>query len=172
MPEPMVIVDYDPRWPVSFERERQKIMAALAGKAVAIEHIGSTAVPGLGAKPIIDILAGVASASDFDASTHALLSIGYTYDPYPQFPERRFFRDGPMGAGPHHLHMTEYMSDFWQEKVLYRDWLRFHPQDAQAYLALKKTLAARFGQDRDKYELYTDGKNGFIQAVLARARSR
>jgi GrpB-like predicted nucleotidyltransferase (UPF0157 family) len=168
----MVIVDYDTRWPALFERERQKIMAALAGKAKAIEHIGSTAVPGLGAKPIIDILAGVAAASDFDASTRALQSIGYTHDPYPQFPERRFLRDGPMGAGPHHLHMTEYMSDFWQKNVLFRDWLRSHRQDAQAYLSLKKTLAARFGQDRDQYERYTDGKNDFIQAVLARARSR
>ncbi len=172
MPEPMVIVDYDARWPVSFEREHRRIMAALPHTIVALEHIGSTAVPGLGAKPIVDILAGVAAASDFDASTHALQSIGYAYDPYPQFPERRFLRDGPMGVGPHHVHMTEYMSDFWQEKVLFRDWLRSQTQDAQAYLSLKRTLAARFGQDRDKYERYTDGKNDFIQAALARARSR
>jgi GrpB-like predicted nucleotidyltransferase (UPF0157 family) len=144
-------------------------MAALAGKAKAIEHIGSTAVPGLGAKPIIDILAGVAFASDFDASTRALQSIGYIYDAYPQFPERRFFRDGAMGAGPHHVHLTEFKSDFWQEKVLLRDWLRSHPEDAQQYLALKQALAQKFGQDRDKYERYTEGKTAFIRAVLAKA---
>ena len=167
IPEPIVIVDYDSRWPAMYERERREIKRALGGKAVAVEHIGSTAVPGLGAKPIIDILAGVGRASDLDACTQPLESIGYTYDPYPQFPERRFFRDGPMGAGPPHLHLTQFRSDFWQEKVLFRDWLRFHPRDAQEYFALKKALADKFGQDREKYERYTDGKNSFIKAVLA-----
>lgn len=168
MPEPIVIVDDDPLWPHKFERAR--FSGALPGLAVSIEHIGSTAVPGLSAKPIIDILAGVHSRNEFNECTRILKSIGYMYEPYPQFPERRFFRDGTIGAGPHHLHLTEVASDFWRDKVTFRDWLRTHPEDAHEYLVLKQDLARTFGADREKYERYTEGKSEFISSVLANAR--
>lgn len=167
---PIVIVEYDPRWPAMFERERERIRGALGVRSLAIEHIGSTAVPGLAAKPIIDILVGVRQASDLDGCIGPLTTIGYTYDPFPEFPERRFFRDGQMGAGPHHVHCTRYGSDFWEDKLLFRDWLRAHPEAARDYLRLKLDLAERFGQDRERYERYTAGKNAFIQAALLEAR--
>lgn len=170
MPIPIAIVDYDPNWPRMFEHERRRILLALDDLVVGVEHIGSTAVPGLAAKPIIDILAGVRNADDLDAAVGQLTSIGYAYDPFPQFPDRRFLRDGSMGVGPHHMHLTAYGSDFWTEKILFRDWLRTHPQTARKYLALKSDLAARYGGDRERYERYTDGKNAFIGQVLTLAR--
>ena len=76
-----------------------------------------------------------------------------------------------MGAGRHHLHLTEFENDFWRDKVLFRDWLRTHPDDAEEYLVLKKALAEQFGDDREKYERYTVGKSAFIEAILTRART-
>lgn len=170
MPQPIVIVDYDTQWPLMFARESAGIRAALGESVVAIEHIGSTAVTGLGAKPIIDIMVGLMRMDDADKCVAPLEAIGYTYDPYPEFSERRFFRDGPMGAGPHHLHMTQHGSEFWQENILFRDWLRTHSEDADKYLKLKRTLAAKYGEDRERYERFTAGKDAFISAIIADTR--
>ena len=76
-----------------------------------------------------------------------------------------------MGAASHHLHMTEFESDFWQDKILFRDFLRAHPEVAREYGQLKKELAAEHGADRDKYEDYTEAKSGFIESVVTRARA-
>lgn len=169
-PAPIVIVQYDPRWPAMFERESERIQAALGDRALAIQHIGSTAVAGLAAKPIIDILVGVRHTADLDGCIGPLTRFGYIYDTFPEFPDRRFFRDGPMGAGPHHVHCARYRSDFWEDKVLFRDWLRTGPEAANEYLMLKLDLAGRFGQDRESHERYTDGKNAFIHGALVEAR--
>ena len=170
MPEPIIIVDYKREWPKEYAREAARILGAIGNKALRVEHIGSTAVPGLGAKPIIDIMLAVGVISDAHECIAPLQSIGYEYTPYPDFPERLFFRDGPMGAGPHHLHATEIRSGFWEEKLLFRDFLRAHAEVAQEYFLLKRRLAKRHGADRDKYEPYTEAKTSFIESVLARAR--
>lgn len=171
MPEPIIIVDYNPEWPREYETTATRILGAIGDKVVAIEHIGSTAVPALGAKPIIDILVAVVVISDAHKCITPLQSIGFEYTPYPDFPERLFFRDGPMGDGPHHLHMTEFMGSFWEEKLLFRDFLRAHAEVAQEYFLLKKLLVTRYGADREKYEPYTEAKTSFIESVLARARA-
>ena len=135
-----------------------------------MEHIGSTAVPGLPAKPIIDMMVAVRRMSDSLECVEPLKSLGYEYFFYPEFPERCFFRDGPMGDGPHHLHMTESTSDFWREKLLFRDYLRTDAVAAGEYGELKKTWAERLGGDRERYEAYTDAKTPFVRSILARAR--
>jgi len=171
MPQPIVIVEHDPRWPENYEDERTRILSVIGHKIVAIEHIGSTAVPGLGAKPIIDIMVAVHRISDSQECIEPLQDLGYKYHYYPEFPDRCVFVDGSMGVGPHHLHMTELMSDFWTEKLLFRDYLRTHPEIAEEYYRLKKEWAARYGADRDKYEAYTEAKTPFIQSVLVKART-
>ena len=171
MPKPIIIVDYKPEWPAEFEKERARILGAIGDKLLAVEHIGSTAVPGLGAKPIIDIMIAVdVIANGYDYIT-PLRSLGYDHISYPDFPERLFFRIGQMGEGPHHLHMTEFTSSFWEEKLLFRDFLRAHAEVAQEYVLLKKRLAKSYGADREKYESYTEAKTVFIESVLARARA-
>lgn len=171
MPEPIIITEYNLEWPHMYEEEKARILGVIRQKVVAIEHIGSTAVPNLGAKPIIDIMAAVQRMSDSLECIEPLQTLGYEYYFYTEFPERCVFLDGSVGAGPHHLHMTEFMSDFWIEKLLFRDYLRAHPEVAREYLRLKKEWAAKYGADRDKYEAYTEAKTPFIESVLGRARS-
>jgi GrpB-like predicted nucleotidyltransferase (UPF0157 family) len=154
-----------------YEEEKTRIFSAIGHKVVAIEHIGSTAVPGLGAKPIIDIMVAVRRMPDSLECIESLQALGYEYYYYPEFPERCVFLDGSVGAGPHHLHMTEFQSDFWTTKLLFRDYLRSHPEIAEEYFQLKKEWAEKYGIDRDKYEDYTEAKTPFIESVLAKARA-
>jgi GrpB-like predicted nucleotidyltransferase (UPF0157 family) len=170
---PLVIVDYDTRWPKIYEIERARILKAIGSKVVSIEHVGSTAVPGLGAKPTIDILVGVRSLSDAEECIEPLRKIGYEYVPEyeAEIAERRYFRKGPSEVPNRHfhLHMVERISNFWQRHILFRDYLRTHPETAQQYYRLKKELAAKHGSNR---EAYTEAKTSFIESVVAKADSK
>ena len=170
MKHPVIIVAYNPRWPALYEEEKSRILGLIGDKVVAIEHVGSTAVPGLGAKPIIDITIAVHRLADAEECIELLLTIGYEYKPPDRvgIPERRFFDKGPPGASTYHIHMVELTSDFWERHLLFRDFLRAHPEVAEQYYELKKGLAAKYGEDR---EGYTEGKTSFIEGVVARARA-
>jgi GrpB-like predicted nucleotidyltransferase (UPF0157 family) len=170
VPTPVVIVEYDARWPTLYERERELMLGATGDLIVAVEHIGSTAVPNLGGKRIIDIMAGVRCLEDAERCIEPLAGIGYEYVPeYNELiPERRYFHKGPPERRTFHLHMTEHLGEFWAKHLLFRNWLRTHPEDALDYFRLKKELADRFGRDR---EGYTEAKTGFIESIVARARS-
>jgi GrpB-like predicted nucleotidyltransferase (UPF0157 family)/protein associated with RNAse G/E len=164
------IVDYDPRWPAIYAKERDRILGVVADKVVAIEHVGSTAVLGLGAKPIIDIMIAVRRLSRAEQCIKPLRSIGYEYVPEheKELPERRYFRKGPHGVRNRHfhLHMVEHNGDFWRQHLLFRDYLRSHPDVAQKYCRLKKELAERHASDS---EAYTRAKASFIESVLEKA---
>jgi len=162
----VVIVPYDPRWPAMFANERERILTATGGVVLAVEHVGSTAVPGLAAKPIIDILAGVRHLDDAAETFQPLLALGYAYVPEyeTEIPDRRYFHKGPPAARSHHLHMAEFGGGFWRRHLAFRDALRSDPVLAARYAALKRDLAARFGRDRRGY---TEAKTEFIESVLA-----
>jgi len=168
---PVKMANYDPNWPKLFEKEKNLILGAIGHVIVRTEHIGSTAVPGLGAKPIVDILVAVNHLSDAKTCIEPLKRIGYKYKPRLEadIPERRFFGKGaPPKEQHYHLHMVELMSDFWERHLLFRDYLRTHPEAAQEYQKLKKQLAAKYGRNR---EGYTDAKTPFIESVVAKARA-
>ncbi len=170
MSRPVKIADYDPNWPKLFEKEKKLILGAVGNIVVGIEHIGSTAVPNLRAKPIIDILVAVNHLSDANNCIEPLQMIGYEYHPghEAQIPERRFFgKGGPLKEQHYHLHMVELTSDFWKRHLLFRDYLRAHPEVAQEYQKLKKQLALEYGRNR---EGYTEAKAPFIESIVARAR--
>jgi GrpB-like predicted nucleotidyltransferase (UPF0157 family) len=169
VPAPVIIVEYDPQWPGLYEEERDRILAVAGDWIVAIEHVGSTAVPGLGGKSIIDIMPAVQRLADAERNIEPLASIGYEYVPEYNdiLPERRYFHKGPPEARTFHLHVVERTSEFWERHLLFRDFLRGHPAEAQEYYLLKKRLAAEFGRDR---EGYTDAKTAFIEGIVARAR--
>jgi GrpB-like predicted nucleotidyltransferase (UPF0157 family) len=169
MPDPVIIVSYDPRWPPMYEEEKALIVGAMGRWLAAIEHIGSTSVPGLGAKPIIDIMVGVRSLDDAQYCIEPLAAVGYVYKPqYEQeMPERRYFNKGPQD-NHRHLHMVELGGEFWQRQLLFRNYLRAHPEAAQAYEALKRDLAAHYGQDR---EGYTEAKTEFIRSIGEKAQA-
>lgn len=169
MSRPVRIVDYDPRWSVLFEKERRQIEEVIEHNVVRIEHIGSTAVHGLGAKPIIDIMVSVNRLSDAEKCIEPLESIGYEYVPEYEvsIPERRYFHKGhPPKEQHYHLHMVELTSDFWRKHLLFRDFLRTHPKVAQEYYELKKRLAVEYGSNR---EGYTNTKTSFIESVITEA---
>ena len=159
------IAPYDSGWPGRFQVERARVMAALGDLAVDIEHSGSTAVPGMAAKPIIDILVGVADFKEAPETVSPLEGIGYTY-----FGELKpgwlFFRtDHPHDR---HLHVVERGGINWWSQLAFRDALRADPNLVTDYERVKTDLAARFAENRAGY---TEGKTEFVNSVLDRVRS-
>lgn len=166
---PIVIARYDPGWVASYEAARDEIVAALGAQIEAIEHVGSTAVPGLAAKPVIDIQAGVADWDEAKATVEPLVALGWVYRGEYGIPRRHdFVRSDGDGLRTHHLHMLELTSGEWQAQLLFRDYLRSHPEVAADYAALKRVLAARHGEDRDSY---TDAKTSFVARIVGLARA-
>ncbi|UCH43652.1 MAG: GrpB family protein [Dehalococcoidales bacterium] len=167
----ILIVEYNPVWPVLFQEEKDRIQAAVGDRIAAIEHVGSTAVPGLGAKPIIDIMVGINSLEGAGECVDLLDGIGYQYFPEheEEMPERRYFRKGPPEDRISHLHMVEVGGEFWIRHLLFRNFLRKHPEVADEYYRLKKELASRYAGER---RAYTDAKTPFIESVVARAREK
>ena len=157
---------YSPLWPAIFEVERASLEAIFEGSA-RIEHIGSTAVPGLGAKPVIDLLVGVPDLAVVEGRIPRLMQHGYRY--VPEFekamPQRRYFTRTDGQPGNFHMHAVVIDSPFWKTHLAFRDALRADPALAAEYWKLKQRLAARFPNDR---AAYTDNKSDFIRDVLAR----
>ena len=160
----IVIEPYDPQWPAAFEAERRVLDEVLAPWLVgAIEHVGSTAVPRLAAKPVIDIMAPVESLDASCDAIEALAGAGYCYFPY-RAAVMHWFCKPSEAVRTHHLHVVPHGSPLWRERLAFRDALRTDPALAARYAALKHELAARFGADRDGY---TDAKTEFIREALA-----
>ena len=166
-PTPIHIADYDVRWPVMFENERVIIQKAIGEIAIDVQHIGSTSVPNLAAKPIVDIIISVA-AIDLarDLCVDPLGEAGYEYVPEYEIvmPERLYFRKGDPRS--HHIHMVVEGTEFWRRHILFRDYLREHGDAAREYELLKKRLAKENGTDMDGY---TDGKSDFIREAEEKA---
>jgi len=160
------VVDYDPAWPELFEGAAARLRAAAPSLIVAVEHIGSTAVPGLAAKPIIDLMPAVAPGhvDDLDRCVAPIVALGYRYiaDYEDELPFRRFFRVRLPGAS-HNVHLVEQGGEFWVRHLAFREVLRAHPDVAAEYAVLKRSLAARY----DDVGEYTDAKTGFIERMLA-----
>jgi GrpB-like predicted nucleotidyltransferase (UPF0157 family) len=168
----VIIVEYDPHWPLLFKREADTIREVVAKDLITrIEHFGSTAIPGLAAKPIIDLLVGVNSL--MRAKQIAILpleTLGYTYWLDNPDPHRMFFAKGlpPNSHRTHHLHMVEPDSGLW-ERLAFRDYLCQHSDEAARYAQLKYDLARRFSIDR---EAYTSGKAQYIESVMEKIRQQ
>jgi GrpB-like predicted nucleotidyltransferase (UPF0157 family) len=166
--EPIAVVPYDPDWPRRFDSERELLERLLAPWLEGgIHHVGSTAVPGLAAKPVIDMMAGVQDFEGARAAFGPLLE--HSYLPAPHRPDEAHHFSKPslrLPALTHGLHLTEPGSDLWRERLAFRDALRADPALAAEYEALKLELArAR----RDDLPGYTGGKRAFVAHVLAGA---
>lgn len=163
----IIIADYDPQWPIYFAREKARLHGALGDRVVDIQHIGSTAVPGLAAKPVIDIIVGVASLAEADRDCVApIVDLGYEYvKAYEkELPFRRYFRrHSPDGMPTYHIHMLEVDSDWWRSHLAFRGRLRTDPAARTAYENLKRRLAQHdwpSGMD------YARAKGEFIEALM------
>ncbi len=168
--EPVVIVDHDPRWCEASDVAASDLSDALRPWVVDVEHIGSTAVAGLAAKPIIDIQVGVVTLEASAEIVAAVEALGYVYVPEyeRELPDRRYFRrTSPTRVTTHHLHLVERTDlEWWDRHIRFRDWLRAHPDDRDRYAALKHSLATAHRNDRASY---TEAKSAFIAGVLERA---
>ncbi len=164
------LVAYDPDWPRQFAAESRRLRTVLdPALVIGIEHFGSTAVPGLIAKPIIDILIAVHSLERAKSDAVApIRSLGYAYWEDNPKADRMFFVKGmpPYGARrTHHVHITEPDGEMWQRRLAFRDYLRAHPDEAERYAALKRDLAKRYAADREEY---TVAKTDYVEAVHRR----
>lgn len=164
--QPVEIVDYDPRWPAMFEEEKARILGACGEWLAAVEHIGSTSVPGLPAKPIIDVMPGLRRLEDGVHCIEPMQKLGYQYLGEYGIPERLYFNKGIPRT--HHVHMFEVGHHQWDRHLLFRDYLRNNPEVLAAYAELKRELAERYRDDRDAY---TDAKTEFVRNIERRAES-
>jgi GrpB-like predicted nucleotidyltransferase (UPF0157 family) len=166
MTDPIIVVPYETVWPVRFRIESQLLHVALVDLHPVVEHIGSTSIPGLAAKPVIDMLVGVPSLGTFEPYAERLAVYGYEYIPEYErvLPDRRFFKRVVRGVRTHHVHVVEKDGLYWKRYLKFRNNLRADAWLAARYAELKRKLAARFRYDRDAY---TNGKSGFVEAVLA-----
>lgn len=168
---PVVIDDYDPQWATSFAEDRAAILGVLGEGARAVDHVGSTSVPGLPAKPIIDILLQVVDSADEQTYVPALASLGYRVRiREPEWLEHRVLYQRVEEAAPHSINLHVLSPGLGSGEIArmlrFRDWLRTHPQDRDRYAAVKRDLARR----RWRYvQDYADAKTGVVEDILARA---
>jgi GrpB-like predicted nucleotidyltransferase (UPF0157 family) len=165
---PIAIADYDPRWAAMYADESARVQNAAGEWLLNIEHVGSTSVPGLAAKPIVDMMPGLRSLDDAPQIVSAMEGLGYQYIPdyEDELPERRYFVRPPGRGYRHkrlfHVHAVETTSAFWRRHLAFRDYLRTHAETADEYAALKRRLAAEYGSDRVGY---TEAKTEFITRI-------
>ena len=164
--EPVAIVAYDANWPQLFEIEGEMLRNALGENLVSVEHIGSTAVPGLVAKPVIDLLAGLRTFPLSLQGIAALEGLGYEYLGENGIPGRLFLRKGRPRS--HHVHAVLFGDDHWERHLAFRDYLRINAQERDAYAEFKRTLVHEVDGDRDRY---VDGKEVYAAALEQRARA-
>jgi len=168
MPRPVKIVDYDPRWPIIYEEERSSILEVAGSMILAIEHIGSTVVPGLSAKPIIDIMAGVEGSEDADECVRLLQAIGYDdVTSQPEAPDWYYCLGKGFHSVGYHLHLVRHGSEHWERHIVFRDHLRTNPETARDYERLKRHLASEHGSNR---LTYTEAKTSFIESIVSRVK--
>jgi GrpB-like predicted nucleotidyltransferase (UPF0157 family) len=160
------LAPHSPEWELLFREEAARIRSVLGDLLLGLEHVGSTAIAGIHAKPIIDICAGVSSFEEGKGAIEPLESIGYTYRGEYGIPGRHYFVKG--SPRMYHLHMFQIGAEHWELHLFFRDFLRSNPTVARDYERLKLDLADRFRADR---VAYTDGKAEFIRSVVARARN-
>lgn len=166
--EDVALHDHDVRWSATFAAERERLLTLLPGQLIDVQHIGSTAVLGLAAKPIVDLLAGVESMGVARALVTPLCGSGYTTSAEFNGPltDRQWLMRHANGCRTHHLHVVVHNSPAWRQRLKFRDLLQADAALAQRYASLKAELVATHPHDR---EAYTDAKAAFILALVGDA---
>ncbi len=161
------LVPYTAEWKRLFEQEKARLQAAIGDYVLDIQHVGSTSIPGMIAKPIIDIGIAVRNFEQATVCIEPMVQLGYEYRGEHGVPRRHLFVQGDPRT--HHVHMNEAHGKNWEALVLFRDYMIQHPEMAQEYAKLKQELAQQFPTDRPAY---LEKKSGLIERVLQSARSQ
>ena len=166
------LVPHNPKWAELFEREKQLLKNTFGDAIIAIEHIGSTAIPGISAKPIIDMNIGVESLEVARSMKGKFEKLGYEHRRFvpghtkEELKRQELYVKGPETKRTHYAHVTVYGSDYWKADLLFRDYLRNNPAHAQQYAQLKEELAQKYAEDRGTY---TKNKEPFVNETLEMA---
>jgi GrpB-like predicted nucleotidyltransferase (UPF0157 family) len=164
----LTLIEYDPAWPARFAAESERIRDALGERALAIEHVGSTAVPGLGGKPVLDIAIAVDSFATAEACIAPLAALGYEHrGAHGDDPLRRYYVLDADGRRAVQIHMYVVPAPAYSEQLAFRDALRADPRLADEYMAEKRRVAELVGWNKEEYSV---GKGDFVQRVLERIR--
>jgi GrpB-like predicted nucleotidyltransferase (UPF0157 family) len=164
------IAPYDPAWAAAFEAERDRLARALGSIARRIDHNGSTAVPGLAAKPVIDIQLSVDTLQPLEAYGRPLSALGYCHLPHADDAVCPFFHRPQTWPHSHHLHVVQHGGDEERRTLAFRDYLRDHANVMRDYAALKQRLAPRYSStDPSAREAYADAKTEFIERIIQQA---
>lgn len=163
------IVPYQDGWQERFEHEAGQLRRVLGQEALRVEHIGSTSIPGMAAKPIIDIMVAVVTIEHPSRLVRSMEGLGYQYKPFDTVPERLFFaKESAPEIRTYHLNLTEPTSGFWKNQLAFRDYLRAHKQLAAEYIELKKHIAEEHARTK---VLNREAKTEFVKKVLSLAES-
>ncbi len=158
----VIVKDHDPAWEAEYERESARLVAVLGDNVLACHHIGSTAIPTIGAKPVIDILLVVSSLDLLDARNETMIGLGYLPKGENGIAGRRYYRKGSDELHTHHVHAFAKGHPDIARHLAFRDYMRTHPKAAREYDRLKRELAARYPLDIGSY---IDGKDAFIKEI-------
>jgi GrpB-like predicted nucleotidyltransferase (UPF0157 family) len=164
----VLLVPHRSEWRELFEEEAARLRSALGSGILRVEHVGSTAVDGMEAKPLIDMMAAVESLDEAGGLVAVLEGMGYEHRGDGGVEGRIFLAKGPRSRRTHHLSLVEPTSDQWRRSLLFRDYLRTHPEAAEEYRDLKRGLARKYPEDR---ESYTAGKDRFIERAIESAQT-
>jgi GrpB-like predicted nucleotidyltransferase (UPF0157 family) len=160
----LTIVPYQSGWKELFEQEANRLRNVLGKKALRIEHIGSTSIPNMAAKPIIDIMVAIDSLTQATELIPIIEALDYIYKPHDTVPERMFFaKENQPEFRTHHLNLTEPGSGFWKNQIAFRNYLRTHDQIAAEYITLKKHIAQEYARTK---QLDPEAKSEFVARVL------
>jgi len=160
------LIEYDAQWPALFAAEQQRIRDHCGTLTVRLEHVGGTSIPGMCAKPVLDIAAGVPRGTAIQGCVAALDRAGYEHRGERGVPGRQYFRRGQPRS--YHVHLVEADGPLWRDYVAFRDYLRAHTEAARQFANLKRVLAARFSRDR---EAYMNAKSLHVEEILRLAKS-
>ena len=165
------LVDYNPKWVKTFKDEKNKIKKVFGDSVLDIEHMGSTSIPGIKAKPIMDLMVAIPDINKYKDYIKGFNKIGYKFrkDYRETHQEHILFVKGPEDKRTHYLKLCEFNSEFWNENILFRDYLINHPDVAKEYEKLKIELNKKYSKDRDTY---TDKKSTFIKDILTLANDK
>ena len=164
----VVLRTHNPLWGELFKQEKELISSVIADFLIDIQHIGSTVIPNIVAKPIIDIAVAIDSIDNIEKIIPPLENIGFIYRGEQGIPDRHLFVKGGENVRTH-LHVMQKGHYEWDKHILFRDYLKKHPNDAKQYSELKQKLFLKYGNDREKY---TDSKSDFIQNIIKKAKKK
>ncbi len=164
----LILLEYQDTWPAHFQRVASELRSVFSSSGALVEHVGSTAVQGLCAKPVIDVLVGLKRLSEAEDRQHPLAELGYIYraEYEAQLPERRYFVRAEAATLRVHLHCVIHEGRLWQHHIAFRNELRCNPEILREYAALKRNLALVHSGDKNAYK---DAKAPFIRRVIAQA---